>query len=200
MRPPATESRRSTPHEANTGRGRLVEVDALRGLAAIAVVLYHFTTRFGEIYRDNPSASASFPEGYYGVNLFFIISGFVIFMTLERTKQPMDFVVSRFSRLFPAYWFAIFLTFSITHLLGLPGKLVSIDSALANMIMVHGLFWVPAVLGTRKHRLVNHVEAACSQCVHGCSNYRHLGNHSPAGYCGDALGRATGNALDSEKL
>jgi len=126
---------------------RLVEVDTLRGLAAMAVVLFHFTTRFEELYKGYPSPSLSFPTGYYGVNLFFIISGFVIFMTLERTKKPMDFVVSRFSRLFPAYWFAIFLTFAITHLLGLPDKLVGLDTAFANMLMIHGLFNVPHVDG-----------------------------------------------------
>jgi len=68
-------------------------------------------------------------------------------MTLDRTERPMDFVVSRFSRLFPAYWFAIFLTFVITHLLGLPGKLVGIGTAFANMIMLHGFFKVPHVDG-----------------------------------------------------
>lgn len=121
---------------------RLVEVDALRGLAAVAVVLFHFTTRFKELFDVNPISSIAFPYGHYGVNLFFIISGFVIFMTLERTTKSMDFVVSRFSRLFPAYWCAIVLTFSVTHLLGLPGKIVDLGTALANMIMVHGFFRV----------------------------------------------------------
>ena len=101
-------------------KSRLVEVDALRGLAALAVVLFHYTTRFTELFAPNPPPTFSFPDGHYGVNLFFIISGFVIFMTLEKTSRPMDFVVSRFSRLFPAYWVAIILTLSITHLLGLP--------------------------------------------------------------------------------
>lgn len=132
---------------STTDSRRLVEVDALRGLAAMAVVFFHFTTRFGQLFKGHPSPSLSFPTGHYGVNLFFIISGFVIFMTLERTKKPMDFVVSRFSRLFPAYWFAIFLTLAITHWLGLPGKLVSIDTAFANMIMMHGVFNVPHVDG-----------------------------------------------------
>jgi len=85
--------------------------------------------------------------GHYGVNLFFIISGFVIFMTLEKTVRPMDFVVSRFSRLFPAYWVAIVLTFSITHWLGLPGKLVDGWAAMGNLLMLHGLFKVPHVDG-----------------------------------------------------
>lgn len=126
---------------------RLVEVDALRGLAAMAVVLFHYTTRFNELFQTGSSPTISFPDGHYGVNLFFIISGFVIFMTLEKTVKPMDFVVSRFSRLFPAYWVAIFLTFSICHLLGLPGRLVGAGTALANMVMLHGLLRVPHVDG-----------------------------------------------------
>lgn len=126
---------------------RLVEVDTLRGLAALAVVFFHFTTRFGELFEGHPPPTLAFTTGYFGVNLFFIISGFVIFMTLEKTKKPMDFVVSRFSRLFPAYWFAIFLTLVITHLLGLPGKLVGIGTALANMLMIHGFFNIPHVDG-----------------------------------------------------
>jgi peptidoglycan/LPS O-acetylase OafA/YrhL len=68
------------------------------------------------------------------VNLFFIVSGYVIFMTLHRTREPMDFVVSRFSRLFPAYWAAVVLTFLVTTLLGLPGKQVAVAQALVNLL------------------------------------------------------------------
>lgn len=131
----------------NPGSDRLVEVDALRGVAALAVVLFHYTTRFTDLFQPGAPSAVSFPGGHYGVNLFFIISGFVIFMTLEKTARPLDFVVSRFSRLFPAYWAAIFLTVSICHLLGLPGKLVSTGTALANMAMLHGLFGVGHVDG-----------------------------------------------------
>lgn len=128
-------------------QSRLVEIDALRGVAAMAVVLFHYTTRYMELYEFKGAPSLSFPYGYVGVNLFFIISGFVIFMTLEKAARPMDFVVSRFSRLFPVYWVAIFITFAVTHVLGLPGKLVDFGTALANMLMFHGLLRVPHVDG-----------------------------------------------------
>lgn len=126
---------------------RLVEVDALRGVAALAVVLFHYTTQFGRQFAPAQPTSLAFDHGHYGVNLFFIISGFVIFMTLTRTRSAMDFVVSRFSRLYPAYWVAVALTFAITHLLGLPGKLVEAVPALLNALMFHGLFRVPHVDG-----------------------------------------------------
>jgi peptidoglycan/LPS O-acetylase OafA/YrhL len=128
-------------------RSRLLEIDALRGLAAIAVVLFHLTQRFVELFAPAQPPSLLVTHGYYGVNLFFIISGFVIFMTLDRTRRPMDFVVSRFSRLFPAYWCAIALTFTLTHALALPLKTVTLTQALANVFMVHGLFKVPHVDG-----------------------------------------------------
>ena len=130
---------------------RLAEVDALRGVAALAVVLFHFTTRFTELYAPTSATtgapSFTVPHGHYGVNLFFIISGFVIFMTLDRTRHGMDFVVSRFSRLFPAYWVAVALTFAVTSTFGLPGKEVTALQALANLFMIHGLFYVPHVDG-----------------------------------------------------
>lgn len=132
---------------AKAATSRLVEIDALRGIAAIAVVLFHLTTRYMELFSFKSSPIISFPLGHHGVNLFFIISGFVIFMTLEKTARPLDFVVSRFSRLFPVYWVAVFVTFALTHWLGLPGKLVSFGAAVANMLMLHGLFRVPHVDG-----------------------------------------------------
>ena len=128
-------------------RLRLNQLDALRGLAAMAVVLFHFSTRFSELYPQAAPQVWSVPLGYVGVNLFFIISGFVIFMTVERTARPADFVVSRISRLYPAYWVAIILTFCITHALSLPGKTVSLTTALANGLMFHGFFRVAHVDG-----------------------------------------------------
>lgn len=137
------------PHEARAAAhpDRLLEVDALRGLAALAVVAFHYTTRFVELYGQGQHPTLAAPHGHYGVNLFFIISGFVIFMTLDRTRVAMDFVVSRFSRLYPAYWVAVALTFAITTAFGLPGKEVGFWHAVANLTMVHSLFQVPHVDG-----------------------------------------------------
>jgi peptidoglycan/LPS O-acetylase OafA/YrhL len=126
---------------------RLDQIDALRGIAAMAVVLFHLTTRFTDLYQPAGTPWLSFPLGHYGVNLFFMISGFVIFMTLQRTQRGMDFVVSRFSRLFPAYWVALAITWGVTHALGLPGREVSGTTALLNLPMVHNLFGVTHVDG-----------------------------------------------------
>ena len=84
-------------------RNRLLELDALRGIAALMVVLFHFT-------MDRPEMNLGFKYGVTGVDFFFIISGFVIFLTLSNTKNWKDFVVSRFSRLYPTYWTVVTFT------------------------------------------------------------------------------------------
>lgn len=96
-------------------RGRLAGLDALRGIASMAVVLYHysawyhFPSGYTQPYHarlgDNPlpEPTVLLTRGHLGVELFFIISGFVIFMTLERTDSLRVFVFSRFARLYPAF-------------------------------------------------------------------------------------------------
>lgn len=129
------------------GRGRIVQIDSLRGVAAVIVVLFHFTTKYRELYAPTLALPFDIWWGHYGVNLFFIISGFVIFMTLSRSRDWRDFVVSRFSRLYPAYWVAVALTFSVVAWLGLPGKEVTFKQALLNFLMFHTWFRVPSVDG-----------------------------------------------------
>jgi len=87
----------------------VVELDLLRFLAALAVVLYHFTYHL----RDSETAVDLFPSigrvgmhGYLGVNLFFMISGFVILWT-ARDRTPSGFVLSRITRLYPEFWIGV---------------------------------------------------------------------------------------------
>ncbi|CAG5012766.1 hypothetical protein DYBT9275_05243 [Dyadobacter sp. CECT 9275] len=86
---------------------RLLELDALRGLAAFGVMLFHFTFNKKTI---NPSLE--FRYGVSGVDLFFMISGFVIFMSITKIKNRSEFIISRFSRLYPTFWACIIITSS----------------------------------------------------------------------------------------
>jgi peptidoglycan/LPS O-acetylase OafA/YrhL len=126
---------------------RLVEIDSLRGIAALLVVLFHYTTRFDQVFGHVAPPIFFVPWGWLGVNIFFMISGFVIYMTLDRTRHPMDFIVSRFSRLYPAYWVAIALTFVLVAVLQLPAKTVDVRTAFANLLMFHEMFGFKSVDG-----------------------------------------------------
>jgi peptidoglycan/LPS O-acetylase OafA/YrhL len=126
---------------------RLLELDALRGIAALMVVFYHYFYHYNELYgHQSIPVSWSF-VGRLGVALFFIISGFVIFWTLSRTEKPLDFIVSRFSRLYPVYWFTIALSFLAVFCFGLPGREVSLRDAALNTLMFHEYLHVPHVDG-----------------------------------------------------
>lgn len=90
---------------------RLLELDALRGIAALSVALFHFTTS-----SNAKLLGWEFSYGVSGVDIFFMISGFVIFLTIIKTRKWQDFVVSRFARLYPAFWYCMFITAGFTVL------------------------------------------------------------------------------------
>lgn len=126
---------------------RLVQIDGLRGIAAVLVLLFHVTTRYDAEYIHRDALPFSVPWGSLGVHLFFAISGFVILMTLRRTVVPIDFVISRVSRLYPTYWVAVLLSAAIVLIAGLPGHQPSAGEVAANLLMFHGLFGIDHVDG-----------------------------------------------------
>jgi peptidoglycan/LPS O-acetylase OafA/YrhL len=101
-----------------TRHDRLREIDLLRFLAALGVVLFHFAGFRGQGPWPDPSLRL-FPEiglvtryGYLGVDLFFMISGFVILMSAWG-RSAGEFGISRVTRLMPAYWAAVLLGLGI---------------------------------------------------------------------------------------
>ena len=87
-------------------RSRLSEIDALRGIAALFVLCFHYSLNGRPTYPI-------FRFGITGVDLFFLISGFVIMMSMERIKYGYEFIISRFCRLFPTYWTCVTLALII---------------------------------------------------------------------------------------
>ena len=62
---------------------RLPQIDGLRGIAALWVVLYHWTTRYHELFIHTDSFWLRLPDGRHGVHLFFMISGFVAWSAID---------------------------------------------------------------------------------------------------------------------
>ncbi len=92
---------------------RLPRLDALRGVAIILVFFFHYYSRWPDIYpyRDDFAAFPLFRFGNEGVDLFFMISGFVIFLTLDNSRSLGEFALRRWIRLFPAMCVATFLIY-----------------------------------------------------------------------------------------
>jgi peptidoglycan/LPS O-acetylase OafA/YrhL len=135
------------PSSPLSSRGRLTELDALRGIGALCVLVFHYSTRFHELFPQASHVPFSFPGGNYRVLLFFAISGFAIFFTLDRISTAADFVVNRVARLYPAYLVAIVATLSIEYLAQATQLLVGPGAIIANLTMLQGFAFIPEVDG-----------------------------------------------------
>lgn len=123
-------------NRATQPKPRFRLLDGLRIFAALAVVLYHFTARENP-YWGHPVLDV-FPDfapvaafGALGVQLFFIISGFVILMSASG-RSIGDYVASRAGRLLPGYWAGVLLTGGLLLVVWPEAEDISITQVLAN--------------------------------------------------------------------
>jgi peptidoglycan/LPS O-acetylase OafA/YrhL len=98
---------------------RYALLDAWRGVACVAVVIYHATMQVVPVIE--PGETWSQTLGYWlvqitglmwvGVPMFFVISGYCIFATLERSLERGEglrqYFFRRFRRIYPPYWVAL---------------------------------------------------------------------------------------------
>lgn len=139
---------------------RFVFLDALRGIACLAVLLHH-------LYHGHPLQpilEANFPAflhgftayGAYGVQIFFVLSGFVIAHSLRAT--PMTgatvgrFILRRQMRLDPPYWCMMLLCLGLLWLeTRIPGQqgstLPDLKTILINAVYLQGILGVQPIVG-----------------------------------------------------
>ncbi|MEU6989769.1 acyltransferase [Streptomyces sp. NPDC046465] len=142
------------PTRPARGKPRLRALDGLRLVAALMVAAYHYGGRDGEIAQawgsspreQFPTASEWLAYGCLGVQIFFVISGFVICMS--GWGRPLrSFFASRASRLLPAYWVAIVLVTAVFALPAVAYKAVSPSDTLVNLTMLQQPLGADRVLG-----------------------------------------------------
>src|SRR5437879_2683465 len=91
------------------GRGRMLEIDGYRALAALAIIVIHAWTQGGELYHGTP-VSWTIRGFDVAVSLFFALSGMVTFLPMVRGaltgKIPngKEFLVRRLYRILPLYF------------------------------------------------------------------------------------------------
>ncbi|SHJ85182.1 Peptidoglycan/LPS O-acetylase OafA/YrhL, contains acyltransferase and SGNH-hydrolase domains [Bradyrhizobium lablabi] len=101
------------------------DIDGLRAVAVLPVVFFH-------------AGVPNFSGGFVGVDVFFVISGYVITRQLkddlaERTFSIAKFYERRIRRIFPALFFTVALTWAISVLILLPGELVDFSKSAASL-------------------------------------------------------------------
>jgi len=88
------------------GMWMLISVQALRAIAAWMVVCHHFMQVFFNFESKGPIGHFFSSKGSVGVDIFFVISGLVIYLsTYDKPIQPREFLLNRAIRIIPAYWF-----------------------------------------------------------------------------------------------
>lgn len=95
---------------------RVEILDGLRVLAIFLVMIFHFYACFGKTISYSIVIPKIFHYGYLGVELFFIISGFVITLTLTKCTSFIEFLKKRFIRLIPGMIVCSSITFLVFNL------------------------------------------------------------------------------------
>jgi peptidoglycan/LPS O-acetylase OafA/YrhL len=121
---------------APQGAERLDQLQVLRFIAAFAVVLFHM---FQSFHADFGAERNYFKIGAMGVDLFFVLSGFVITYSARPEAGPAYFMMRRIARIVPLYWTLTFLVAAITIVA--PSVLNSTQFNWANLI--RSLFFIP---------------------------------------------------------
>lgn len=125
---------------------RIIGIDIIRGLACILVILFHYTTRYEELFSPKQSYYITVPYGYIGVSVFFIISGFLTTINIKSSKNIFSFGYKRIIRLYPTYWVSIIITFIVSYFF-LPERSISAKAFIVNFTMMQGFFNFPFVDG-----------------------------------------------------
>lgn len=78
-------------------------IQVLRGIAALLVMLYHYSDYLKPVIPGANIGSLLFAGGYAGVDIFYILSGFIIVHSTDRVghSNPVDFAIRRFFRVVP---------------------------------------------------------------------------------------------------
>lgn len=132
---------------------RLAHIDSIRGVAALMVAFMHFGEGFADRFQNGLPGEFLYTVfthldfGRAGVLAFFAISGFVICPSLKGTRRQgsRKFLISRFFRLYPAFWTSILLFLLIQWMWR--SKPVDAGQILGNVTMVYSLFGVEPLQG-----------------------------------------------------
>jgi len=125
-------------------RAHYAQLDGLRGLAILLVMLYHFCLPHSSFHGKGAPWVLQFAQtGWMGVDLFFVLSGFLITGILVETRAHphyfRNFLARRFLRIWPLYYL------SLVVLIVLPGfVLTSVPPQVQSMQDSQAWFWLYA--------------------------------------------------------
>lgn len=135
---------RSRMGDAATRTGRLDFIDGVRGLASLMVVIHHTVESIVPGYST--WAHSNVDLGRVGIVAFFVVSGYVVGLTLTG-QSARTFSVRRFWRLYPVYWLTTSVWIIVWLLVGnpMPAEL-SVWALVVNATMLQGAIGAWSIL------------------------------------------------------
>jgi len=130
----------------STSRPQNHRLQGLRGIAVIAVVIFHLEPSW-------------LPGGFLGVDVFFVLSGFLIGGMLCRSLQDhgrinvLDFYKRRFTRIVPAALVVALLAFPLSYFVYYPVTCVILAPLWWAQSRLRSIKWSPTILGIFRHWL-----------------------------------------------
>lgn len=119
---------------------RILELDAIRALSCLNLLLFHFTYVYEHKYGFASPLGFTFPYGKYGVQLFFMLSGMVNAMTLLSKRKSADFLAARCIRILPSYWLVILMNVILFAMIPMYHVTPTVDATVANLSTLPALF------------------------------------------------------------
>lgn len=128
----------------NLTKAHYLPLDGLRGMAILLVVIYHFGRSHAGAHDPEPGLLLGFTQfGWMGVDLFFVLSGFLITGILLETRGQegyfRNFLARRFLRIWPLYYLNLIVFFIV-----MPAVLGSMPGELQSMESKQAWFWLYA--------------------------------------------------------
>ncbi|MRT55465.1 acyltransferase family protein [Enterobacteriaceae bacterium RIT693] len=111
---------------------KINSIHYLRGIAALLVVCFHLRENLNNVYAQANLGDLAFVSGASGVDIFFIISGFIIAFSTSKPEnaKASTFLVKRFFRIYPVYFIALMIMLTFT-------PQVSILSQVKSVFLIH---------------------------------------------------------------
>ncbi|HFJ0173560.1 TPA: acyltransferase family protein [Escherichia coli] len=117
--------------------GKIKSLQVMRGIAALIVVMFHYNYFLKEGSAFIDIYNSLFSWGVIGVDIFFVISGFIMIYTTTNLKHGFassrKFLMNRLLRILPVYYFGLIIAFLVGGAMSIfhyHDKLVNIISAL----------------------------------------------------------------------
>ena len=123
-----------------------LQVEGIRGITILMIVLFHIFCRYQEIYYDTEIVWMKY-WGSFGVTVFLLISSYFLYSPPKEHFQFFRYLGKKALRLWPAYFISITIIFAVLALFFLPGRTVGLKDYLLNIFFINGFIKTPYVDG-----------------------------------------------------